>query len=89
MQLPDFAIPRYIQIIDALPKTPSEKVRKALSSEISVLHRKQMIEGPKSERAEMESEQDKQTVVHSDKYSGRNVVAMDSAYDVDAQKYWR
>ena len=27
-QLPDFAIPRYIEIVDSLPKTPSEKVRK-------------------------------------------------------------
>ncbi len=27
-QLPDFAIPRYIHILDELPKTPSEKVRK-------------------------------------------------------------
>lgn len=27
-QLPSFAVPRYIQMIDALPKTPSEKVRK-------------------------------------------------------------
>ena len=44
-----------------------------------------MTEGPKSERAEMKNEQDKQTVVHSDEYSGRKVVAMDSAYDVDAQ----
>lgn len=27
-QLPAFAVPRYVRIIDALPKTPSEKVRK-------------------------------------------------------------
>ena len=27
-QLPDFAIPRYVEIVDSLPKTPSEKVRK-------------------------------------------------------------
>ena len=27
-QLPDFAIPRYIQVLPELPKTPSEKVRK-------------------------------------------------------------
>ena len=44
-----------------------------------------MIEGPKSERAEMEREQDKQTVVHSDEYSGRKVVAMNSDSDVDAR----
>ena len=50
-----------------------------------MLHQKQMTEGPKSEGTEMKSEQDKQTVVHSDEYSGRKVVAMDSAYDVDAQ----
>ena len=31
----------------------------------------------------MENEQDKQTVVFTDEISGRNVVAMDSAYDVD------
>ena len=36
MQLPDFAIPRYIQIIDALPKTPSEKVRKVELRDIGV-----------------------------------------------------
>ena len=27
-QLPAFAVPRYVRIIDQLPKTPSEKVRK-------------------------------------------------------------
>jgi crotonobetaine/carnitine-CoA ligase len=27
-QLPYFAVPRYLRVIDALPKTPSEKVRK-------------------------------------------------------------
>lgn len=27
-QLPYFAVPRYLRIIDELPKTPSEKVRK-------------------------------------------------------------
>lgn len=27
-QLPDFAVPRYLRLIDELPKTPSEKVRK-------------------------------------------------------------
>ncbi|GGC63198.1 AMP-binding protein [Chelatococcus reniformis] len=28
-ELPRFALPRYIEIVDALPKTPTEKVRKA------------------------------------------------------------
>ena len=28
--LPDFAIPRFLRVVDALPKTPSEKVRKAV-----------------------------------------------------------
>ena len=37
--------------------------------------------GPKREGHEVENEQDKQTV--PDEISGRNVVAMDSAYDVD------
>ena len=36
IQLPDFDIPRYIQIIDALPKTPSEKVRKVELRDIGV-----------------------------------------------------
>lgn len=35
-QLPDFAIPRYVQIVEALPKTPSEKVRKIELREIGV-----------------------------------------------------
>ena len=35
-QLPDFAIPRYIQIVESLPKTPSEKVRKIELREIGV-----------------------------------------------------
>ena len=35
-QLPDFAIPRYIQIVKSLPKTPSEKVRKIELREIGV-----------------------------------------------------
>lgn len=28
-KIPGFAIPRYVRVVDALPKTPSEKVRKA------------------------------------------------------------
>jgi crotonobetaine/carnitine-CoA ligase len=36
IQLPDFAIPRYVQIVEALPKTPSEKVRKIELREIGV-----------------------------------------------------
>jgi crotonobetaine/carnitine-CoA ligase len=28
MQLPAFAIPRYIRFLEELPKTPSEKIRK-------------------------------------------------------------
>ena len=28
-RIPAFAIPRYLRVVDALPKTPSEKVRKA------------------------------------------------------------
>jgi crotonobetaine/carnitine-CoA ligase len=28
--VPGFAIPRYIRIVDGLPKTPSEKVQKAV-----------------------------------------------------------
>ena len=35
-QLPDFAIPRYVQIVKSLPKTPSEKVRKIELREIGV-----------------------------------------------------
>ena len=44
---------------------------------------KQTTAGPKREGHEVENEQDKQTVVFTDEISGRNVVAMDSAYDVD------
>ncbi|MBG00826.1 MAG: ATP-dependent acyl-CoA ligase [Acidimicrobiaceae bacterium] len=35
-QLPDFAIPRYIQVLSELPKTPSEKVRKIELREMGV-----------------------------------------------------
>jgi carnitine-CoA ligase len=28
-RIPSFAIPRFIRFVDALPKTPSEKVRKS------------------------------------------------------------
>ncbi len=35
-KIPAFAIPRYLRIIDALPKTPSEKVRKAVLREDGV-----------------------------------------------------
>ena len=35
-QLPDFAIPRYIHILEQLPKTPSEKVRKIELREMGV-----------------------------------------------------
>jgi crotonobetaine/carnitine-CoA ligase len=28
-KIPAFAVPRFIRFVDALPKTPSEKVRKA------------------------------------------------------------
>ena len=35
-QLPDFAIPRYIHVLDELPKTPSEKVRKIELREMGV-----------------------------------------------------
>ncbi|WP_447643415.1 AMP-binding enzyme [Nocardioides zeae] len=28
-KIPAFAIPRYVRVVEALPKTPSEKVRKA------------------------------------------------------------
>jgi crotonobetaine/carnitine-CoA ligase len=34
--IPAFAVPRYVRIIDALPKTPSEKVRKAALRDIGV-----------------------------------------------------
>ena len=44
---------------------------------------KQTTAGPKREGHEVKNEQDKQTVVFTDEISGRNVVAMDSAYDVD------
>ena len=29
-RIPAFAIPRFVRFLDALPKTPSEKVRKAV-----------------------------------------------------------
>ena len=35
-RIPAFAIPRYLRIVDALPKTPSEKVRKAVLREDGV-----------------------------------------------------
>ena len=35
-QLPAFAVPRYVRIIDALPKTPSEKVRKVELRDLGV-----------------------------------------------------
>ena len=35
-RIPAFAIPRYLRVIDALPKTPSEKVRKAALREDGV-----------------------------------------------------
>ncbi len=37
-QLPDFAIPRYIHVLDELPKTPSEKVRKIELREMGVTY---------------------------------------------------
>lgn len=36
IQLPSFALPRYVQIVTKLPKTPSEKVRKIELREIGV-----------------------------------------------------
>jgi crotonobetaine/carnitine-CoA ligase len=35
-RIPAFAIPRYLRIVEALPKTPSEKVRKAALREDGV-----------------------------------------------------
>jgi crotonobetaine/carnitine-CoA ligase len=35
-KIPAFAIPRYLRVADALPKTPSEKVRKAALRETSI-----------------------------------------------------
>lgn len=35
-KIPDFAIPRFVRFVDALPKTPSEKVRKAGLREVGV-----------------------------------------------------
>ncbi|CAN5637162.1 hypothetical protein BH10ACT3_BH10ACT3_10050 [soil metagenome] len=35
-RLPYFAVPRYLSFVDALPKTPSEKVQKAKLREIGV-----------------------------------------------------
>jgi crotonobetaine/carnitine-CoA ligase len=35
-RIPEFAIPRYLRFVDALPKTPSEKVRKAALREAGV-----------------------------------------------------
>jgi carnitine-CoA ligase len=35
-RIPAFAIPRYLRVVDALPKTPSEKVRKAVLREDGV-----------------------------------------------------
>jgi len=29
-KIPGFAVPRFVRFVDALPKTPSEKVRKAV-----------------------------------------------------------
>jgi crotonobetaine/carnitine-CoA ligase len=29
-KIPAFAIPRFLRVVDALPKTPSEKVRKSV-----------------------------------------------------------
>ena len=36
VQLPAFAVPRYVRIVDELPKTPSEKVRKVVLREQGV-----------------------------------------------------
>ena len=35
-QLPAFAVPRYLRVVDELPKTPSEKVRKIVLREQGV-----------------------------------------------------
>ena len=35
-RIPAFAIPRYVRVVDSLPKTPSEKVRKAALREDGV-----------------------------------------------------
>jgi crotonobetaine/carnitine-CoA ligase len=35
-RVPEFAIPRYIRIVDALPKTPSEKVQKAQLRDLGI-----------------------------------------------------
>jgi acyl-coenzyme A synthetase/AMP-(fatty) acid ligase len=35
-RLPYFAVPRYIRFVDALPKTPSEKVQKAKLREMGL-----------------------------------------------------
>lgn len=32
-RIPQFAVPRFLRFVDALPKTPSEKVRKAVIRE--------------------------------------------------------
>lgn len=37
-RIPTFAIPRYVRVVDALPKTPSEKVRKAALREDGITH---------------------------------------------------
>ncbi len=37
-RIPAFAIPRYVRIVDALPKTPSEKVRKSALRDDGVTH---------------------------------------------------
>jgi crotonobetaine/carnitine-CoA ligase len=37
-KIPTFAIPRFVRFVDALPKTPSEKVRKAVLRDDGVTH---------------------------------------------------
>ena len=44
-----------------------------------------MTEGHRREGNAMQTEQDKQTIVYADNRLGRNIVAMDSAYDVDSR----
>jgi crotonobetaine/carnitine-CoA ligase len=35
-RMPYFALPRYVEFLDALPKTPTEKVRKAALREVAL-----------------------------------------------------
>ncbi len=37
-RIPQFAIPRYVRVVDALPKTPSEKVRKSALRDDGITH---------------------------------------------------